>query len=128
MPQVQHALLHRLPPLPLYACLPPLQLMGVGSSSPEPVAAGAGPVAAGSPSPWRELLQQPAQEELGSAAVTGLSNEAGEYNCFLNVIVQCLWRCADFRAQVGDGPCVGCRAHLVARTSGCACLLIKLCR
>ncbi|PRW56655.1 ankyrin repeat [Chlorella sorokiniana] len=31
---------------------------------------------------------------------TGLRNEAGEYNCFLNVIVQCLWRCAEFRRMV----------------------------
>ena len=34
-------------------------------------------------------------------ALPGLRNEAGEYNCFLNAIVQCLWRCAEFRAQVG---------------------------
>ena len=37
----------------------------------------------------------------GSALVVatpGLQNEAGEYNCFLNVVVQCLWRCARFRA------------------------------
>ena len=38
-----------------------------------------------------------------------LSNEAGEYNCFLNVVLQCLWYCAEFRAQVGgtDGCCPG---------------------
>ena len=35
-----------------------------------------------------------------AAAGTGLTNEAGEYNCFLNVIIQCLWHCSDFRAQV----------------------------
>lgn len=33
-------------------------------------------------------------------ALTGLRNEAGEYNCFLNVIIQCLWRCTEFRQQV----------------------------
>ena len=27
----------------------------------------------------------------------GLQNKTGEYNCFLNVIVQCLWHCASFR-------------------------------
>lgn len=31
-------------------------------------------------------------------ATPGLQNAAGEYNCFLNVVVQCLWRCARFRA------------------------------
>ncbi|KAL4450739.1 hypothetical protein ABPG77_001095 [Micractinium sp. CCAP 211/92] len=41
----------------------------------------------------------------GLAGAVGLRNEAGEYNCFLNVIVQCLWRCADFRQQVASwGP------------------------
>ncbi|KAL4421489.1 hypothetical protein ABPG75_010780 [Micractinium tetrahymenae] len=35
----------------------------------------------------------------GSLGLAGLRNEAGEYNCFLNVIIQCLWRCADFRQQ-----------------------------
>ena len=33
--------------------------------------------------------------------LVGLRNETGEYNCFLNTIIQCLWRCADFRQQVG---------------------------
>ena len=37
-------------------------------------------------------------DDLGLA---GLRNETGEYNCFLNTIIQCLWRCADFRQQVG---------------------------
>lgn len=31
------------------------------------------------------------------AAGPGLQNDPGEYNCFLNVIVQCLWHCAAFR-------------------------------
>ena len=31
--------------------------------------------------------------------LVGLRNETGEYNCFLNTIIQCLWRCADFRQQ-----------------------------
>ncbi|KAL4433799.1 hypothetical protein ABPG75_000240 [Micractinium tetrahymenae] len=51
-----------------------------------------------------------------SLGLAGLRNEAGEYNCFLNVIIQCLWRCADFRQQVagwdaafcGADPVVGC--------------------
>jgi len=49
---------------------------------------------------WRGMLLQRVLEELGPAAGTGLTNEAGEYNCFLNVIIQCLWHCSDFRAQV----------------------------
>ncbi|KAL4433796.1 hypothetical protein ABPG75_000237 [Micractinium tetrahymenae] len=52
----------------------------------------------------------------GGLGLAGLRNEAGEYNCFLNVIIQCLWRCADFRQQVaswdaafcGADPVVGC--------------------
>ena len=37
------------------------------------------------------------------AGAVGLRNEAGEYNCFLNVIVQCLWQCTDFRSEVRHG-------------------------
>ncbi|KAL4433818.1 hypothetical protein ABPG75_000259 [Micractinium tetrahymenae] len=33
-------------------------------------------------------------------ALPGLRNVVGEYNCFLNAVVQCLWRCAAFRQQV----------------------------
>lgn len=40
-------------------------------------------------------------------ALPGLRNEAGELNCFLNVVLQCLWRCADFRSEVlGWAPAV----------------------
>jgi hypothetical protein len=28
---------------------------------------------------------------------------AGEYNCFLNVIIQCLWHCDELKRQVGGG-------------------------
>ena len=38
-----------------------------------------------------------AQDEADSAAGPGLQNDPGEYNCFLNVIVQCLWHCTAFR-------------------------------
>ena len=38
-----------------------------------------------------------AQAEADSAAGPGLQNDPGEYNCFLNVIVQCLWHCTAFR-------------------------------
>ncbi|KAK0588126.1 hypothetical protein LWI29_034754 [Acer saccharum] len=52
---------------------------------------------------------------------TGLKNEVGEYNCFLNVIIQSLWHLKRFReeflrrspsehAHVGD-PCVVCALY-----------------
>ena len=50
----------------------------------------------------------PAHMHLPAMATPGLQNEAGEYNCFLNAIIQCLWRCANFRQQVG-GKGAGCR-------------------
>mmetsp|Transcript_6031 Transcript_6031/g.17259 ORF Transcript_6031/g.17259 Transcript_6031/m.17259 type:complete len:957 (-) Transcript_6031:564-3434(-) len=34
----------------------------------------------------------------GPSAQPGLSNATGEYNCFLNAIIQCLWQCGGFRA------------------------------
>ncbi|XP_052181152.1 uncharacterized protein LOC127794247 [Diospyros lotus] len=52
---------------------------------------------------------------------TGLKNEVGEYNCFLNVIIQSLWHVSRFRDEflgrslpkhvhVGD-PCVTCALY-----------------
>lgn len=51
---------------------------------------------------------------------TGLTNAIGEYNCFLNVIIQSLWHLRRFRdeflmrssvhAHIGD-PCVVCALH-----------------
>ncbi|KAG2311533.1 hypothetical protein Bca52824_023090 [Brassica carinata] len=52
---------------------------------------------------------------------TGLRNEVGEYNCFLNVIIQSLWNLGMFRAKflrsstlehhhVGD-PCIVCSLY-----------------
>ncbi|KAL2935906.1 Inactive ubiquitin carboxyl-terminal hydrolase 54 [Bienertia sinuspersici] len=51
----------------------------------------------------------------------GLLNEIGEYNCFLNVIIQSLWHLSQFREEflkrspadhvhVGD-PCVVCALY-----------------
>ena len=51
---------------------------------------------------------EPTGSELGLA---GLCNERGEYNCFLNVIIQCLWRCADFRQQVCLRGASACLQH-----------------
>ena len=47
------------------------------------------------PAPAPELAP-----ELAGLGLAGLANEAGEYNCFLNVIIQCLWHCVDFRSAV----------------------------
>lgn len=33
-------------------------------------------------------------------ATPGLQNNAGEYNCFLNCIIQCLWHCGEFKQHV----------------------------
>ena len=52
-------------------------------------------------------LQQQVGAAGGELALTGLQNETGEYNCFLNVIIQCLWRCAEFRQQVRGGGGMG---------------------
>lgn len=55
------------------------------------------------PSYWRSSGNSCCARCLQAALlpVSGLSNEAGEYNCFLNAILQCLWHCAEFRRQVG---------------------------
>ncbi len=61
---------------------------------------------------WQQVgrhgTQRPEQAAAGGAAevggevpLAGMRNETGEYNCFINVIIQCLWRCAEFRQQVG---------------------------
>jgi hypothetical protein len=41
---------------------------------------------------------------LPGLAHAGLANETGEYNCFLNVVVQCLYSCREFRNQVWELP------------------------
>ena len=43
-----------------------------------------------------------AATEGGAAAGTGLSNATGEYNCFLNSIVQSLYRCRCFRLHLAN--------------------------
>eukprot|EP00192_Tetraselmis_astigmatica_P005526 CAMPEP_0117673744 /NCGR_PEP_ID=MMETSP0804-20121206/14645_1 /TAXON_ID=1074897 /ORGANISM="Tetraselmis astigmatica, Strain CCMP880" /LENGTH=515 /DNA_ID=CAMNT_0005482521 /DNA_START=1 /DNA_END=1548 /DNA_ORIENTATION=+ len=42
-------------------------------------------------------------EESQVAAGVGLRNDIGEYNCFLNVIVQCLWHLSNFRHSMLTG-------------------------
>ncbi len=44
--------------------------------------------------------QQSCQPESSTQLAAGLQNSAGELNCFLNVILQCLWHCSCFRTAV----------------------------
>lgn len=59
---------------------------------------------------------RPRQAQTGlAAAAAGLQNQTGDYNCFLNVVVQCLWHCIAFRngfLALGDD-------HLQARPGPC---------
>lgn len=61
-----------------------------------------------------ELMRQGASHEPTTASTMGLRNATGEYNCFLNVIIQCMWHCRIFRHTVMDwNPAayqVGCSA------------------
>ncbi|XP_010546041.1 PREDICTED: uncharacterized protein LOC104818245 isoform X2 [Tarenaya hassleriana] len=61
---------------------------------------------------------------------TGLQNEVGEYNCFLNVVIQSLWHLRQFRDEflwrstlehhhVGD-PCVVCSLYEIFTAFGAA--------
>ncbi len=61
-----------------------------------------------------------AQSESGSAAGPGLQNDPGEYNCFLNVIVQCLWHCTAFRDAFLNLPRKVVKVCLTAPTLLCS--------
>lgn len=47
-----------------------------------------------------ELLRPGGSHEPASTSTMGLRNATGEYNCFLNVIIQCMWHCHAFRQAV----------------------------
>lgn len=51
---------------------------------------------------WEQFPQaaQPAAAGPPGLSVAGLANATGEYNCFLNVVVQCLWNCLDFKQKL----------------------------
>ena len=49
-----------------------------------------------------EVMRQGASHEPATASTMGLRNATGEYNCFLNVIIQCMWHCHAFRQSVMD--------------------------
>lgn len=53
---------------------------------------------------WRNAVMHTIDDEIGRVSAPGLANEAGEYNCFLNVVIQCLWHCKDFRTRVMTWP------------------------
>ncbi len=53
---------------------------------------------------WQAASQQSCQPDSGSELAAGLQNYAGEFNCFLNVIIQCLWYCSCFRTAVMAWP------------------------
>ncbi|KAK9804439.1 hypothetical protein WJX73_000629 [Symbiochloris irregularis] len=60
------------------------------------------------------LLDRQAADEAEAeddAPATGLQNNIGEYNCFLNVILQCLWRCHDFQAAFMEQDPAFAQAH-----------------
>ena len=46
----------------------------------------------------------PAVAELQAAPLAGMQNEAGEYHCFLNVVVQCLYHLVPFRTRMLAWP------------------------
>ena len=50
--------------------------------------------------PEKEAQDDSAADSSHPAAAPGLQNQTGEYNCFLNVIIQCLWHCRDFRDRL----------------------------
>ena len=52
------------------------------------------------PQEARQQALQAVAEGLAVVPATGLRNATGEYNCFLNVIIQCLWHCGCFRRRI----------------------------
>jgi hypothetical protein len=60
-----------------------------------------------------------------SPGALGLRNEGGQYNCFLNAVLQCLWKCTAFRKGALALPLeqvrlvVANRALEVAKASTC---------
>ncbi|KAL4433821.1 hypothetical protein ABPG75_000262 [Micractinium tetrahymenae] len=81
-----------------------------GPSSADGASAAHGGVLQGS---WRAPLGALAVQRAQQLALPGLRNALGEYNCFLNAVVQCLWRCAAFRQQVLGWPSSFFEAHPV---------------
>ncbi|KAK9830629.1 hypothetical protein WJX81_006901 [Elliptochloris bilobata] len=79
-------------------------LTGNSSAPPTPTRSDAAALASSSPQARAGEARQRALHGLAAAAPR-LQNETGEYNCFLNVVVQCLWHCAAFREGfLGLGP------------------------
>jgi hypothetical protein len=91
---------------------------GQGQEAADLEAALAASMRAAPPPPPRSVRAAPGGYAAAAAAsvagAPGLANDSGEYNCFLNVVVQCLWHCAEFRAAVLAWPPAVAAADLVA--------------
>ena len=57
--------------------------------------------------------------QVSDVATPGLQNDAGEYNCFLNCIIQCLWHCQEFRQHVQRWAPAQVEVRLPAARGGC---------
>ncbi|KAG2500861.1 hypothetical protein HYH03_001622 [Edaphochlamys debaryana] len=90
---LQRALLESAQAAPDVA-FPPLSAAGAAAGAAAAKAAAAATGARRAPPAAASAVEAP------GVAGTGLVNRVGEYNCFLNVIIQCLWHCASFRAQI----------------------------
>ena len=76
-----------------------------------------------------ELMRRGASDEPASTSTMGLRNATGEYNCFLNVIIQCLWHCRVFRQSVMDWHPAAFEVTFCSDTSlaaWTACLVLPL--
>ena len=70
-----------------------------------------------------DRTRQSSSDEAASSSTMGLRNATGEYNCFLNVIIQCLWHCRMFRQQVMAWQPQAYEASLVAAMQyKCICM------
>ncbi|DBA91345.1 TPA: hypothetical protein ACH3X2_003991 [Trebouxia sp. C0005] len=62
----------------------------------------------------RQVASQQQQPASSAEQAAGLHNATGEFNCFLNVIVQCLWHCTCFCTAVMAWPTAVFQEHEVA--------------
>ncbi|DBA68222.1 TPA: hypothetical protein ACH3X2_013838 [Trebouxia sp. C0005] len=62
----------------------------------------------------RQVASQQQQPASSAQQAAGLHNATGEFNCFLNVIVQCLWHCTCFHTAVMAWPTAVFQEHEVA--------------
>ncbi|MEW5304043.1 MAG: hypothetical protein WDW36_006678 [Sanguina aurantia] len=72
--------------------------------------------------PWQQQQQQQLSTTSqgsgggsGAARGTGLVNRTGEYNCFLNVIIQCLWHLPGVSRELTRHPAAAYEGHNVVQ-------------